>query len=88
LSTKKPPSKGPATADTENGAKRTLVLASLARRHDISDDGLREHYQASAAKALDRAIKNQLDHVSRGSAQNRTTKEHDDGQQEQGLASD
>ena len=42
VSTKKPPSSGPATREGEHGADQAHVAAALARRDDLGDDRLRD----------------------------------------------
>ena len=49
--------------DAEDGAEETLVLASLARWHDVSDHCHRRHDQTAAADPLQCAERDQLAHV-------------------------
>ncbi len=70
----------------EDGAERALVLASLARRDDVADDGLGQHEQAAAADALHGAERDQLGHVAGQPGQRGADQEDDDRGHEQVLA--
>ena len=64
--------------DAEDSAEEALVLAPLARRDDVADDGHRRHDQAAAADPLEGAERDQLAHVLREPAQRRADQEDDD----------
>ena len=64
--------------DAEDAAEVALVLAALARRDDVADDGERRHHQAAGAEALQRAERDQLAHVLREAAEHRADEEDHD----------
>ena len=67
----------------EHGAEQADVLAPLARRHDVADDGLRADHQPARAQALDGPERDQLDHRVRQPGQDRPGQEdHDRGLEE------
>ncbi len=73
------------SADAGRGphaAEIGLVLAALARRHDVGNHGLHDRHDAAAAEALQAARQNQHRHVRRQRAQHRSRDEqaqrHDD----------
>ena len=51
--------------DPEHRAEVALVLAALARRDDVADDGQRDHDQPAGAEALHGAKADQLPHALR-----------------------
>ena len=71
--------------DPERGAEDPLITAALARRDDVTDDGLRAHDQAAAAQSLDGAERDQLDHRVRQAGQRRTDQEDHDRRLEEHL---
>ena len=73
------------TGDPERGAEDSLITAALARRDDVTDDGLRAYDQAAAAQSLDGAERNQLDHRVRQAGQRRTDQEDHDRRLEEHL---
>src|SRR5271169_5392576 len=72
--------------DPEDGTERALVPAPLARRDDVADDRLCQHYQAAAADPLDSAERDQLNHAARQPRQRRADQEDDDRGDEQVLS--
>ena len=87
MSTKKPPSSGPATTETPNTrAEQALVAAAVARRDEVADDGHRDDEQAAAAEPLDRAERDQLRHALRQPAQRRADEEEHERELEDALA--
>ena len=57
-----PPSRAGHRREDEDTADDGHVAATLPRRDDISDDGLREHHQAAGAEALDGAGRDEDGH--------------------------
>jgi hypothetical protein len=64
--------------ETEDASKESLVAAAVPRRDDVRDHGDRQHEQAPAAQALDRAEGDQLGHVLADPAQCRADEEDHD----------
>src|SRR5205807_1966167 len=63
----------------EHTAEVALVLAAVAGRHDVADDGLGGGYQAAGAHALDGPEADQLAHVVGQTGQHRSDEEDEDG---------
>ena len=69
---KNPPSSGPDdVGDAEDGAEVAHVLAPLAGRDDVADDGLGPDHQPAGADALERPEGDELDHGLRQPGQDR-----------------
>ena len=73
--------------DAEHRAEHALVLAAVARRDDVADDGDRRHQQAARAEALEAAERDQLGHVLRDAAERGADEEGHDRDLEHDLAS-
>src|SRR5262249_51169984 len=71
----------------EDRPEEPLVLAALARRHDVADDGDGRDDQAAGADSLERAEGDQLAYVLADSAQRRADQEDDDRDLEDELPS-
>jgi hypothetical protein len=67
----------------EDGTEQAHVAAAFAGRDDVADDRLRADHQTTAAEALDRAERDELDHGVAEPGQNRAGEEdHDRGLEE------
>ncbi len=64
--------------DAEHGAEVALVLAPLAGRDDVADDGERDDHQAARTEPLQRAESDQLRHRLREAAERRPDEEDHD----------
>ena len=72
--------------EPEHGAEVALVLAALARRDDVADDGQRDHDQPAGAEPLHGAKADQLPHALREAAERRADEEDHDRGLEDDLA--
>ena len=71
---------------TEHGTEQARVAASLARRHDIADRGLRADHQPAATQPLQRAKGDQLIEALALTAERRADQEHDQAGLQHDLA--
>ena len=82
-----PPRIGPAdTGGNPDAAEIGLILAALARRHDVGNHRLHDRHDAAAAKPLQAARQDQHRHVRRQRAQHRARDEQAERRDDHGAA--